>query len=322
MFFPRTAKAALPRLTCALAACLLFAIANSALAQHGPGGGRARGGGGGGPKPPPTVGPIQKKPVSTVGEQPGSFRGQISKWELGGDAKDENLIGTLTIRPVEKGAKSIKLQVRRADEQAGGKNDCIALGSHPFDADAYGDVLWKGLYCEVTWDWLHKEGDPEKKKPTIRELKKLTFDTLSVEGKIEEMEGEFLIIKVRPAAGRDWPDADTKEAPMSSQPKKAGGAATAKQVVAKKLRLKVFDDVTTFLDAAKQPLDVGDFAVDQQIEAVVVYGKKDGILVELKSLTAEEKKEGESGAAKPGGPTPRQPAGPQPRGGGPRPRGR
>jgi hypothetical protein len=312
MFFHKIPKSALPRFACALAVCLLFATAETALAQRG---GRPRAGGGGGQKPKADVPAGSKKPTSTIGKEPGSFRGQIAKFEPTTDEKDEDLLGYLTIRPTEKGAKTLKLQIRRVEEQQTAKNDCVSLGTHAFDADAYGDVLWKGLYCDVSWDWLRKEGDSEKKKPTIRVLKKLTFDTIAVEGKIEEVEGEFLTIKVRPAAGREWPDSEGKETPTAGQMGKATDTAKVKQAVAKKLRVKIFDDVTAFKDAAKQSLEMGDFAVDQQIVATVVYGKSDGILVELQSLTAEEKKDGEKPGAKPAGPAqPQQPGG-RPRGG-------
>jgi hypothetical protein len=296
----RTAKSALPRFACVLAVCLAFACADSAMAQRAAGGGGQRPGKGG-PKPP--VKPSGPKTPSTVGTEPGSVNGQISKFEPAAGDKDEDLIGTLTIRPTEKGARTLKLLVRKSD------NLVIQAGTHKFEPEACAEVFWKGLYCVAVWDWC-------KDKSTVKELKSLTFDSMPVEGKIEAVEGEFVTLKVSPSAGREWPDAESKEA---SGPASRQGNETAKpkRPVAKKLKLKIFDEVAAFLDGDRKPLDMGDFSVDQTIKAVVVYGKKDGILVELQSLTATESKEGGQNPPKPSGPTPQQPpgGGPQPRGG-------
>jgi hypothetical protein len=261
--------------------------ADAAFAQRGrPGGDR---GGGGGAKP--AIAP--KKVVETQSiDQPGSYRGQISKFEPQTSDKDEDLIGVLTIKPLLPGSRTLKVQVRKTE------NFRISVGSHAFEADACADILWKGLYCTADWDWLRKEDESEKKKPTTRELRSLTFDTLPVVGTIEEMEGEFITLKAKPKEGTSWPDSP----PASSSSNKN----STPRVPPKSLRLKVFDEVSTFVDAASQALDVGDFTLKQQIQAVVVYGKKQGVLIELRSLTAEERKEAEKkpvdrGQSRPGG---------------------
>ena len=323
MFSPRTVKPVLPRFVCALAACLLFVIADSALAQRG-GGGRRPATGSGGSKPAQPVAKGPKQPTQSRADEPGTLRGVIAKFEPASDEKDEDLIGLLTVKPVEMGQKSLKLQIRRSDkgdDPNDSKNDPteISLGEHKFDPELYATVLWKGLYCEVSWDWLRKEGDPENKKPTIRQLKRLTFDTIEVEGKIEEIEGEFLTIKGKPASDREWPELEGKES-SSGRPKPTSDSGKTKHVVEKKLRVKVFDDVTKFTDKGDQALDMGDFAVDQQVTARIVYGKSngEGILVKLSSLTAEEKKEPDNGRnTRPAGPRAQPPAGgPRTRGGG------
>ncbi len=266
------------RVTMLLAVCLLLAFADAAFAQRRGVGGRA------GRQPPKTSGPTQKQVEVQTIDQPGSYRGQISKFQPMTDDKDEDLIGVLTIRPLLPGSKILKVQVRKTD------NLRIAVGGHTFDPESCSDILWKGLYCSAEWDWLKKEGEPEKKKPTIRELRALTFDTLPVEGTVEEMEGEFITLKVKPLEGRDWPDTSARSSTASGR---TGTAGETKRVIQKKLRLKVFDDVSAFVDAASQALDVGDFTPEQQVHALVVYGKKQGMLIELRSMTAEERKEAE-----------------------------
>jgi hypothetical protein len=296
----RTAKSALPRFACVLAVCLAFASADSAMAQRAAGGGGPRPGGKGGPKQPANPRqPSGPKTPSTVGTEPGSFKGQISDFKPAAGEKDEELIGTLTIRPTEKGAKTVKLVVRKSD------NLVIQVGTHKFEPEACAEVFWKGLYCVAEWDWC-------KEKPTVKELKTLTFDSMSVEGKIEAVEGEFVTLKVSPSAGREWPDAEGKEAS-----RQGNETAKPKRPLAKKLKLKIFDEVALFLDGDRKPLDMGDFSAEQTIKAVVVYGKKEGILVELQSLTSNDSKEGQPSSPKPSGPTPQQPpgSGPQPRGG-------
>jgi hypothetical protein len=270
------------------------------MAQRAAGGGGQRPGKGG-PKVVPKSGGSK---TSTVGTEPGSFKGQISKFEPAAGDKDEELIGTLTVRPTEKGAKTVKMLVRKSD------NLVIQAGTHKFEPEACAEVFWKGLYCVAEWDWC-------KDKSTVKELKSLTFDSMSVEGKIEAVEGEFVTLKVSPATGRDWPDVVEGKEPSGPASRQGNDSAKPKRPLTKKLKLKIFDDVAAFLDGDRKPVDMGDFSAEQTIRAVIVYGKKEGILVELQSLTSTESKEGQPSPPKPAGPTTRQPpgSGPQPRGG-------
>lgn len=291
----------------ALALCLLFVASEEAMAQRSAGG---RGGAGGRGRPQPKqTGQGNKKPDPVSPDTPGVYRGQISKYEPVSDEKDDELVGVLTLKSLDKGAKTLKVQMRRTE------NFRIQIGGHSIDVESCADLLSKGLCCSANWDWLPKATD--KGKPTVRELRSLTLDTIMVSGVIEEVEGEYITIKARPKDNSDWPDAVAKE---STTPQR-GNESKAKLAVQKKLRLKIVEEVSDFRDAASQSLDLGDFAVEQQIEAVVVYGKKQGILVELRSLTAAEPKEGDqAGPRRPeqgggGGPRPRGRGGPVPRGG-------
>jgi len=277
-----------------LTVCLLFTAVDAAFAQRraAGGGGRSRGQSG-------STGVTQRQTTEVQSiDQPGPYRGQISKFEAQTSDKDENLIGVLTIRPMARGSKTLKVQVRKTEDFR------VSIGGHAFEPEACADILWKGLYCTAEWDWLKLEGEDEKKKPTTRELRSLTFDTMPVEGTIEEMEGEFITLKAKPKDGTLWPD--------SPPPSSKAGSSSSTKVPSKSLRLKVFDEVSAFVDAASQALDVGDFSPKQQIQAVVVYGKKQGVLIELRSMTAEERKEAEQKKPAERGPAPRV----GPRGGG------
>lgn len=284
---PRREGMATCRWVVGLAVCILFASADSASAQRG------RGGVGRRAQETKPAGPIRGTVDAQSIDQPGTYKGQISKFEPLTSEQDEELIGVLTLRPQVPGSKTLKLQVRKTE------NLRIVVGSHSFDPEACADILWKGLYCSAEWDWFKKEGESEKKKPTVRELRTLTFESLPVEGTIEEMEGEFITVKVRPREGRDWPDSPATGSRSSNS--RSGSEGETKRVLQKKLRLKIMDEVSSFADAARQALDLGDFTPAQQVMAVVMYGKKQGVLIELQSLTAEENKEGGESAQKKSG---------------------
>jgi hypothetical protein len=269
-----------------LALCVPLAAVENAQAQGGRGGRGGKSGGGKQQHKAPTV-DRSNKPAAYVNE-PGSHKGQIAKFEPTTSEKDEDLIGLLTVRPSEKGAKTLKLQVRKDGRLK------LEVGGKPFDVEACGELFWKGLYCTV--NWAYADSELGKAKPSLKELRSITFDSLTVQGKIEEIQGDSVTVRGRPKDNREWPDATSKEGGGGTQ--RSGKANTAasdktKQVLPKKLKLKIFENVTSFLDAKRQPLEMGEFGVEQPIEALVVYGKQQGILVELQSLTAEESKKEE-----------------------------
>jgi len=266
---------------------------------------RARGGGPRRSQTQTTRAP-RETPKSDV-LQPGSQKGQIYKFEA--SEGDDNLIGTLTVRP-DTGGRILKLRVRKSETLR------ISLAGHDFEPEAFNDVFIKGLFCSADWGFVGEQTPPDNKRAsTPKELRGLTFETIEVSGKIEAIEGDTIVLKAVPMGDRKWPDIEAKLAanPNAKVPEKAPR---------KKLKLKMIDAVTTYVDAARFPLALGDFEADQEIQAVIVFGKKQGILVELRSLTAEEREPGEQpSTAQPTGDSGQQrPQTPPPRGGA-RPRG-
>ncbi|MBU0639079.1 MAG: hypothetical protein ABII12_15840 [Planctomycetota bacterium] len=313
MFFA-IGRPAFAKMVLALGLCIVFASAETAEAQRGlRGGGKSRGQKG-------TTGP-RDQGQADESDQPGVHKGQVYKFEVVVDENDADLVGILKVRPLAKGAKVLKLRVHNKEDVQ------ITVAGHRFTAEMYPEILWKGLFCSADWsfegeDDLSTPTDEEKKQRSRRrsqkQLRALTFDTLEVEGKIEEIDNDVVVLKARPKDGRQWPDIEARLARKQKQP---SADEKPRPVAEKKIRLKMLDGMTGFEDAASHSLDLGDFEVDQQIEAKVVFagtGKKQGMLVTLRSLTAEEREEDELQPGDKSGPR----AGPRGRGRGQQPRGR
>jgi hypothetical protein len=220
-------------------------------------------------------GPKQARPKRSMAwSDVGSHRSKILKFELAEAGEDEELIGKLKIMPLELHAKAVTLLVRRSDDLK------IELGGHVFDPAEFEDIPWKGLICNVTWGYPEQDeddpagrDDPKPRKPKKkRELKALRFETMQVKGKIKEIDGDLIILRARPANGQPWP--------MIKKPSDKPPKETKKKIPLKKLKLKIYEDVTDFVDRNEQPLDFGDFEEGQEIEATVVVGKM-GIMVTL-----------------------------------------
>ena len=249
--------------------------------------------------------PKQKKEV-----RPGSEQSTYSKFEPVNSEKDEELLGILTVKPLSGG--TLKLNVRRAQSLT------LMIAGRTFEMDPIPEFLTEGLFCTATWDWDKKPGeeagpaDEEKApRPTApKRLQSLSLDTLTVEGTIEEISGDIITIKAKPANGQQWPDIAAR---LARKPPKA--TDKPRRVTAKKLRIRIVDSVAAFKDAAEQELSLGDFEIEQKVQATIVYGgsskKRSSLLVTLNSYTAEKKDDGSDV-----GPSePRRPQGPsQPRG--------
>ncbi len=214
----------------------------------------------------------------------GSHRSRILKFELAEAGEDEELIGTLKIMPLEQDARTITLQVRRSEDLK------IELGRHVFDPAEFEDIPWKGLICTATWGYPDDaEADPadsernekkKKKKKKKRVLQSLRFETMQVKGKIKEIEGDLIVLRVKPANNQPWPES---RRPSGKAPKDS----KTKKVLLKKLKLKIYEDVTDFVDRNEAPLDFGDFEEGQEIEATIVVGRKMGIMVTLAAPNIE-----------------------------------
>jgi hypothetical protein len=218
--------------------------------------------GGGDAKRPPT--PAKTEQASSA-ELDGSMKGCIQRFTPSKDAADEDLLGYLTFKPLDRRTKPIKLAVRKTDDVK------IGLPNHSFAPEEASEYLYKGLFCTVTWQ---PNRDP-KSKSVKRELKDLVMDTLDIEGKIDQLADDSIIIRGRPKEG-DWPIVE------SDAPTKASASAS-KLATQKKIKLKVIQDLTQYTDPSDTPLEASQFEAGQSIDATIVYGKSQGIIVSLRT---------------------------------------
>ena len=271
------------------AMCVMFVAAEPAAAQLGGPTKKRRGGSKQGPKQ-------ARRAKGTTWSNVGSHSSRILKFKPAKPEEEEKFVGTLKVLPLERDARPVNVRVRRNDDST------IELGGRKFTAEEFADIPWKGLYCTVAWGYA--EGDKPvstdpKKKPRRRnwELKSVSFDTVEVKGTVEEIEDDIIIIKVRPKEERPWPDTEARQI---MQPDRKTSNNKPQKTPPKKLKLKMFDDVAEFVDRDRQPLDLGDFEVGQEIEASVVYGADLGIILMLQApgIESEWKSGGEDRASR------------------------
>ena len=293
----RRARSGLLVAVAALCASLVFS--ETAFAQR-PGGSMRRGPTGkrpGGQLPGKTGGSDDRTWTDT-----GQDRCRIVKFEPVTDAADEALVGYLSVKPMVKNAKTLKLIVRKTESFK------IEIAGQQVDLDALAGLEWKGLICDASWgsasappssDSGDKEIKKKSKSKKQRELRTLTLETLPVEGSIESLEGDSVVVKVRPQNNLEWPDAEAKGNENGGNT--GGKKGTNKPVndpkptkaPLRKLKLKVMDDFTKFEGREASTLELGDFQAGLEIEAVVVCGTKSGLMVVLKTASLEGKKEEE-----------------------------
>jgi hypothetical protein len=202
----------------------------------------------------------------------GSHRSKIIKFAPAKAGEDEEIIGTLYLLPLEPNGKRVSVHVRRGNEPG------IELGGHQFSADELESIPWKGLICSVSWGYPEDDPEaPKKKKKKHRELRSFAFETLEVVGKVDQIEDDLIKLKVVPKNDRQWPSS----AKPSNRPNNKPANNKPKRIPRKTIKVLIIDEVTKFVDANRQPLDLGDFEADQEIEATVAWGKRSGIIVML-----------------------------------------
>ncbi len=273
---------------CALstAICVLFLSSGPAAAQIGIGPGSR------GARPPKK--PVRRQERAEPWREAGSRRGRIIKFEPAKSDDAEGILGTLKIKPIGKKTRMMTLQIRMSDQLR------VELAGHRFDLDELADLPWKGLYCTAAWGYAEDDGDggsaqdeeDTKRKPKQpKELRSLLFETIEVTGKIKQIEGDLITLRVKPKNDVNWPDREARE---KFGPRNARGGKP-KRVPRRKLTLKMMDDVTSFLSDNREPLDLGDFEVDQEIEATVTTGQavKLGMIVKLAAPGVEVEPQGE-----------------------------
>jgi hypothetical protein len=57
--------------------------------------------------------------------------------------------------------------------------------------------------------------------------------------------------------------------------------------------------LTKYVDADKKPLELGDFTKGQKVDAVIVFGKLEGIMVEVRANAAKSDEVDGGGGEKP-----------------------
>ncbi len=271
------------KLILAFMAMACFAAPEGLSAQMiGGGGGKKRGGGTGG-----GGGRLKIRPP----DQRGSYFSRITRYTPEEEA-DGELAGKLSVRPFRKDRKPLKLRVYRREELI------INIGSGSFGVDQFSEVLMKGVYCTVNWE--NEEPKEGKKKSRKRpQLLSISLNPIAVEGKVVEVDGDILIIKVKPSNGTDWPEVAASINPNATSNKRV--TTKKKRIRNKKLKLKVLPDVVSMVDATIATISLEDLEPDMPIEAQVIQGKKTGYLVEIKLVDAEAAS-GEDDSNRGGGP--------------------
>ena len=275
----------------AVSVCVLFVGAPEVVEAQTAGGGASGGRGGrGGDRPKPRT----KQPQPADTDVPGHRSGKIVKFKpVKESEEDEEILGTLMVKPFEKGSKTIKLRVRRSEDLQ------IRVGDHMFDPEEELDIFWKGLHCTAGWNIA----DPDARRK-IKELRRLTFDTIEVKGKIREIENELIVIKGVPKNGQNWPDLEAMR--KDEQSNRFTKNKKKKRIRRRTLKLKVLEDVSKFYDSEKSEVDLEEFQADDEVEATVVVGKL-GMMIALRHPVSavEDEDTGRGRGGRPGPPRPR-----------------
>jgi hypothetical protein len=264
---------------------------------------QSRGGGprGGGSR---TKKPTEKKPKADEPDwvDNGNDKCHILKFEPATDAADETLIGYLSVKPMStKKARTLKLAVRKTDKLQ------IDLGGQAIELEALAGLEWKGLTCNASWILGSSQptantGEKKPKKKKGRELITLSIDPLELEGTIESIEGDSILVKAKPAKDGEWPISAGKE---------GNDSKTTKKVPYRKLKLRFIDEFTKF-EGSSGTLELGDFQVGQDVEITAVCSTKGGVMMALKAPGLEGKKPAEQRPKE--GPKPPPPSRTNPRG--------
>lgn len=250
----------------------------------------------------------------------GSDRCRIVKFEFAKDSTDEDLIGILSIRPLMKKARTLKLIVRQSDDLQ------FLLGAETVELEALQDTEWKQLICTASWGSPsgksgEDEGDDKKSKSASkkkeRELRTLSLETQVVAGTIESIEGDVIMLKAKPTGDHNWLDAEARDLERGV----SGDSKREKKPVPRKLQIKILENLTKFEGGKSGSLELGDFQVGQEVEATVVCGRKTGVMLTLTAPGVEGRTDApKGGEEKPrdtgGGRTRRGPTAKPPKGGG------
>ncbi len=277
---------------------LLSAFACVALIFAAPSQAQVGGGGMGRKKPSDRPDrPTPQQPPKVDRETPGNVEGRILKFQPAKEGSDdEDLLGYLSVKPFGKNEKSLKLKVNRSDDLR------ISVAAHEFELDEIAEVCVKGLSCSAGWGFE----DPDAKRK-VKELHSLSFATLEVEGKIAKIEDGMVHIKAKPKNGQDWPGADSSAAGAAGRG--GGDSNKPKKIRTRTLKLRIMEDLSKITDEDAIESDLNEFAVDDEVDATVVVGTKESMMVAMRPLGAKDSAEESGRAGRPGGPREPQPGG-------------
>jgi hypothetical protein len=225
--------------------------------------------------------PANNQPPRIQRDTAGQCQGQIWRFETADEDRDDGVQtqGTLRIRPLEKGTRTLTLLIPD-DDQA-----YASVGGHEIDLfDEWQELLGMRLYCSASWAPAPSADDetPNKKPPLM--LKSLRLKTMEVTGEIRGVDDDgVLTIRARPLNGELWPE-------MTARSQQAANTrSTPRKVPSRSLKVQIIPDVARFVDADRRPLSAWDWELEagQKVEAVIAYGRKGSILVELRRLPDE-----------------------------------
>ncbi len=256
----------------------------AAVAEAQTGGVTRRGGTGGGSDRGRGGGAVQRD--DTKWTDTGSGRVKVLKLEPVKEG-DDTYFAEIKVKPDGKGAKILTLKIRKGEDLP------IELGGVKLTEEQLLDLPWKGLACNAEWGYAsrqRKSEEKENKKERPRELKMLTLETFEVQGTIESIEGETIVLKATPMGGKEWPDVEERRAAMPDNKK---GTTTKKPppIVARKLKLRLLGDVTKLVGGDEGTLELGDFEVGQEVEATIACSINTGLVAKLRAPDLEGTKE-------------------------------
>lgn len=233
--------------------CCALLVSADAFGQPGPGrrgGGGERGTGRSAPQPntPPASAELE-------GSLPGFILGFTPA-----QSSNEDLVGHLKVKPIERNGRTLKLAVHRVEDLH------ISLEGRELNLDEAQELFKKGLHCWIEWG-VNRDG---RDKSTKRELRSLKFTAIDVEGSIESIADDLIVLKAKPKTG-DWPGADNS------------ASLNAKPPATRKLKLRTIPDVTSFTNPNDEALDAADFEPEQSVEAKIIFNRSaEGMIVNLR----------------------------------------
>jgi len=205
----------------------------------------------------------------------GTNYGRILRFKAGEPGEGpEGFMGELKLKPEDDSARRL-LKFEVIDNE----DFSVEIPHREIDPFLYRDLMIKGLYVSASWDWKEKVEDESKRRPhDDKVLKVLKLDTMELEGEFDKVEGDIVEIKATPMSGVEWPHLrgiDKSKRITHGHDRNRGPRPM-------RVKLRLMEDISRFSDARGEPLDLLDFREKQKVQATVVYGRPEGILVELK----------------------------------------